>query len=159
MAQAFSSLLALLSKTPTLPASPVRLPTPATALPEPRVTDAADPSAYRPDGSVKTRGFLGAIPVGDGVATEYSIGITDNGREVDIPTLVPTLQPDQLRRLLQSIETGGPLDDDVVQAAVDFYQQRKAAQLPAFAGPFEADTTRYPTVPRVPTIGPNYPRD
>ena len=59
-----------------------------------------NPYGYRPDGTKKGRGFLGEIrtPKGD-IMTEYSIGVNLDGKEVDIPTLVPTLTKQEIEFL------------------------------------------------------------
>ena len=57
-----------------------------------------DPSMYRPDGSLKSsKGFLGPIKSKDGqIMTEFSIGIQINGKEIDVPSLVPGLTKSEI---------------------------------------------------------------
>jgi len=62
------------------------------------------PEQLRPDGSKKDRGFLGPKKVhGGGVATEYSVGVPINGKEMDIPTLVPTLNKAERTIILKDV--------------------------------------------------------
>ena len=58
---------------------------------------------YRSDGSVKSaRGFLGPVQSEDGRAmTEYSIGVQINGKETQIPSMVPGLTEDEIKSLTQ----------------------------------------------------------
>jgi len=66
----------------------------------------------RPDGTPKGKGWLGILPMTDGSGrhmTELSISVgRDNSnsriRKILIPTLVPTLSPDQLNHLLSGGE-------------------------------------------------------
>ena len=80
----------------------------------------------RPDGSKKGTGYLGELPIPgtNAVATEYSVGVNLNGKEMDIPTLVPTLSEDQKNRLLQAIGKDQPPPEDVIQAAVAHAKKR-----------------------------------
>ena len=69
----------------------------------------------RHDGSgVKGKGFLGelATPRGE-TATEYSIGVDINGSPMEIPSIVPTLNPQELQSVL-----GGNISDDVHRKAL-----------------------------------------
>ena len=63
--------------------------------------EAKDPSMFRRDGSRKSnKGFLGQVIRDDGgVMTEYSIGVQIDGKEVEIPSLVPTLTADEIEFL------------------------------------------------------------
>lgn len=57
-----------------------------------------DKSLFRQDGSAKGPGFLGPIVNERGdTATEVSIGVPIGGKEVEIPTLVPTLTEKELQ--------------------------------------------------------------
>lgn len=90
----------------------------------------------RADGSLKGDGFLGVLqrPEG-GVSSEISIGTTDvNGKEMDIPLLVPTLTPDEVSTLLSSdLSKPSTIPRGIVQKAVAFARQRVAAGKPVFA--------------------------
>ncbi len=97
----------------------------------------AGPSWLRADGTQKGMGFLGPLPSidprtgGDATSTEISIGLNLGGKEVSIPTLVPTLNQDELNLLL----SGGRPTQQIVDKAVQHYQERQRRGLPAFAGP------------------------
>ncbi|MBI2798973.1 MAG: hypothetical protein HYX63_01600 [Gammaproteobacteria bacterium] len=55
----------------------------------------------RSDGSQKGTGWLGVLKRPDGkVSSEISVGVKIDGKEVDIPTLVPTLTQDEIHTLL-----------------------------------------------------------
>ena len=80
---------------PDLPYEPGVSPTPAPA-----------PSldfGNRADGTVKGNGFLGVLQRPDGgVSTELSIGVEFDGKEMQIPTLVPTLDRNEIDYLLNT---------------------------------------------------------
>ena len=61
-------------------------------------SEVKDPSMYRLDGSKKsTRGFLGPIKDEEGrTMTEFSIGVKINGKETEIPSLVPGLTKNEI---------------------------------------------------------------
>ena len=55
----------------------------------------------RTDGAPKGKGWLGELKRPDGkVSTELSIGVNMDGREREIPSLVPTLDSGEVRYLL-----------------------------------------------------------
>lgn len=57
----------------------------------------------RPDGTKKGTGFFGEIKRPDGnVMTEISIGVGLNGKEVNIPLIVPTLDKKELNFLMRN---------------------------------------------------------
>lgn len=61
-----------------------------------------DPSMYRSDGSKKSaRGFLGPVKnkVEGGTMTEVSVGMEINGKEMEVPTMVPTLTKQEIETL------------------------------------------------------------
>lgn len=100
---------------------------------------APTPSKYgkRADGSEKGDGYFGAVKRPDGnVSTELSIGVNLGGKEVEIPTMVPTLSAEELR-LLMSAPDGQMPPETIVQKAVDFAKQRQLQGLPYFAAPGE----------------------
>lgn len=79
----------------------------------------------RPDGTAKGKGYLGPLAMKDGsnkVATEISIGVNFDGKETQIPSLVPTLSEEQKNYLLSG---GSPNDrPDIVQKAVEHAKSR-----------------------------------
>ena len=80
----------------------------------------------RPDGTPKGTGFLGELKRPDGkVSTEISIGVNIGGKEMDIPTLVPTLSESQKQWLLTH-DPSEKIPQDIVQVAVDHAKKRLA---------------------------------
>lgn len=72
----------------------------------------------RPDGTRKGNGWLGAIPHygPDGAQNGVSTELTFEAGGHQMPLIVPTLNPDQLR----SLQHGGPLTPDIAKTAIDF---------------------------------------
>lgn len=96
------------------------------ALPAAVATSGVQDYGYgnRQDGTPKGKGFLGELKRPDGgVMTEYTVGVEINGKEMDIPTLVPTLTKDEVDTLL-NIKVGEQPPDAIVQKAVDYAKQR-----------------------------------
>lgn len=88
----------------------------------------------RPDGSKKGSGFLGVLKSANGNAmTEYSIGVKIDGKERDIPTLVPTLNRSEVTTLL-NLKDGEKIPESIVQKAVDHAKMRIADGKSVFAG-------------------------
>jgi hypothetical protein len=93
----------------------------------------------RPDGTAKGTGFLGVLKRPDSsVSTEISVGVPINGREMDIPTLVPGLTSQEVNWLLTTpVENiARSLPNSIRQKAVAHAQQRIGAGL----SPFKQDT-------------------
>lgn len=92
----------------------------------------------RPDGTYKAPGFLGELKRPDGnVSTEISVGYNINGKEMDIPLIVPTLNKTELDYLLNT----DPGDKDFFKnmpkgledKAIEHAQERiKAGKSPFF---------------------------
>lgn len=95
-----------------------------------------DPTSYRHgDTSMKATGFLGPQTNQRGQATtEYSIGLPVNGKQTEMPSMVPTLTQDELKHIL----SGGELTPEIVQKAKAHFMARQSRGLPAFAGNDEA---------------------
>lgn len=103
---------------------------PATDTP----ADGADES-LRTDGTKKGKGFLGVLQRPDGkVSTEISVGVNIDGQEVEVPTLVPTLSP-QERDWLVNNDVSDPkrIPPAIIDKAVAFARQRKQQGRPYFA--------------------------
>lgn len=85
----------------------------------------------RHDGSgPKGKGFLGLLPTPDGnVATEYSMGVDINGKPMEIPSIVPTLNPQELKGIL-----GGEISASAEQKALAHALMRLKSGLSPFAG-------------------------
>lgn len=88
----------------------------------------------RPDKTKKGLGYFGELerPDGTGVMTEYSIGVPINGKEMDVPTLVPTLTPDEIRLILH-MQEGEDMPRSIVHKAIDHAHQRLSEGKPIFA--------------------------
>ena len=88
----------------------------------------------RPDKTKKGLGYFGELerPDGTGVMTEYSIGVPINGEEMDVPTLVPTLTPDEIRLILH-MQEGDDMPRSIVHKAIDHAHQRLSEGKPIFA--------------------------
>lgn len=92
----------------------------------------------RPDGSEKGNGFLGPLRRPDGgVMTEYSVGVEINGKEMDIPTLVPTLSKEQVNHIL-NMKEGDRMPPEIIDKAVAFAEKRVKEGKPVFAQPGES---------------------
>lgn len=91
----------------------------------------------RNDGSRKGRGFFGELPNKNGdVSTELSIGVDLGKGEQEIPTLVPTLTPQEKDWLIAG---NNPNDkskegEAIVKKAVDWHDKRKAEGKSPYAG-------------------------
>jgi len=86
----------------------------------------------RNDGTEKGSGFFGDLPLTDGsnrIATEISVGVNINGKEVEIPTLVPGLSDEQKAYLLD----GGKPTKEIVGIAVASAKKRMSKGKPPFA--------------------------
>jgi hypothetical protein len=78
----------------------------------------------RIDGSQKGKGFFGELKRPDGnVSTEISIGVGLNGKETQVPLIVPTLTKQELDYLLNtSVKSKTFFDkmpEAIIQKAVD----------------------------------------
>jgi len=107
-----------------------------------------NPNNLRPDNTVKGMGFLGAIPRLDNPkdsSTELSIGVDWGSGEKLIPTMVPTLDDNELKYLLSTpadkLNSVNPdLNKSITRKAVEFAKQRESKELPFFAQPDESPT-------------------
>ncbi len=77
----------------------------------------------------KGTGFLGELQLrGGGVATEYSVGVkleANDGKETDIPTLVPTLTKEEVALMVNDIiPNQKPVPKAILQKAVDYANKR-----------------------------------
>ena len=81
----------------------------AMPLPMPAPLSDITPAPERPQGLVpqprqKGPGYFGELNLpGGGVATEYSIGVNLDGKETEIPSLVPTLTEEELALMVNDI--------------------------------------------------------
>lgn len=87
----------------------------------------------RNDGTPKGRGFLGELKDSDGnVMTEYSVGVEFDGEEVEIPTITPMLDKNEIKQL-QHLREGERVPASIIHKAVRHAQMRKENGLPYFA--------------------------
>ena len=91
----------------------------------------------RPDASRKDEGFLGELKLPDGgVATEYSMqsgAVKLNGKQVDFPTLVPTLSKDEIELMRNDIiPNTKPIPEPIIQKAIKHANLRLAQKLSPF---------------------------
>ena len=69
-----------------------------------------------------------------GVATEYSVGVNFDGQAMEIPTLVPTLTPEEKNLMLKDIIPGQKkVPDEIMRKAVDHARERIGSGLSPFA--------------------------
>lgn len=88
-----------------------------------------DPSWYRQSGQRKGSGFLGELLGKDGrTSTELSVGVDFGHGQMDIPSLVPGLSPQEIQHLLG----GGDPTDAIMQKAVNHARMRMQQGLPVF---------------------------
>ena len=73
----------------------------------------------RPDGTKKGKGWLGPLksPAGHDV-TEYTIGVPIGGKEMDIPTIVPTLTKQEIAQVLSAADNDEDVPDSVKRKAI-----------------------------------------
>lgn len=111
---------------------------------------ATDQTAWdkRGDGSAKGTGFLGVLRRPDGgVSSEMSVGVTFDGKETDIPVLVPTLTRAEVETVLKTDPKNGKLPPTIVEKAAAFARKRLAAGKSPFAAPNETPDWAAPAVP------------
>lgn len=78
----------------------------------------------RADGTKKGTGFLGPLKRPDGMTmTEYSVGVNIDGKDVEIPTLVPTLTQDEIDLLL-NLPDGDKPPRAIINKAIDHARNR-----------------------------------
>lgn len=91
-----------------------------------RMTD----DTIRADGTKKGTGFLGPLKRPDGMTmTEYSVGVNIDGKDVEIPTLVPTLTQDEINLLLNLPDGDKPpraIIDKAIKHARDRIKNNKS---------------------------------
>lgn len=88
----------------------------------------------RPNGTPKGEGWLGLLKRPDGkLSTEITAGVQFNGKETDIPLIVPTLSADEVRYLLsaniRSPDFYAKLPPSIMQKAIAHATKRLAAGL------------------------------
>ena len=83
----------------------------------------------RQDDSEKGMGYLGPMKRADGgISTEISIGTNIDGKEVDVPLMVPTLDTKEIKYLLntpvKSDSFFSNMPQTIIQKAVDHANMR-----------------------------------
>lgn len=96
----------------------------------------------RPDGTPKGKGYFGEIKRPDGnVMTEISIGVGLNGKETQIPLIVPTLNKQELDALIKndpkSKDFMRRIPPSIIDKAVEHAVQRIKQNKSPYAGPDE----------------------
>jgi hypothetical protein len=87
----------------------------------------------RPDGSEKGAGFFGVLKRPDGgISTEISVGLPIGGKEMDVPTLVPTLTEDEKNWLLTH-DIKEKIPDSIMKKAKAHAEKRIKAGKSPFA--------------------------
>ena len=83
-------------------------------------------SGLRIDGTPKGEGFFGPLKLPNGgIATEFSIGVSFDGKETQIPSLVPTLTEQELNLMLNDIiPNQKEIPSSIIQKAVDHAKLR-----------------------------------
>jgi len=82
---------------------------------------------FRLDGSPKGTGFLGELKRPDGkISTELSIGVELDGQEVQVPSLVPTLNETEISHLLSGKKPTKTIINKAVQHARDRINEGKS---------------------------------
>lgn len=96
--------------------------------------DKKEDNLQRNDGTEKGSGFLGILKNSTGEdVTEYAVGIEIDGKETEVPTLVPSLTPEEVSEVLLASEGKGTLSDTIIQKAADHAADRIKSGLSPFA--------------------------
>lgn len=106
-------------------------------------------SDLRNDGKTyKGTGWLGVLRLPNGgVASEYTVGVDIDGKEVDIPTLVPTLtKAEQDMMVNDIIPNSKEIPETIMKKAVDFAKMRLANGQSVFANDGKPSASQ-PTTP------------
>lgn len=95
----------------------------------------------RNDGTPKGRGYLGQVRNARGeVMTELTVGVNMDGKETEIPTLVPTLTAEEVTYLkMLDLDKGERIPDQILEKAVQFAEGRRAQGLPVFADEYDEE--------------------
>lgn len=91
----------------------------------------------RADGTKKGTGFFGEIKRPDGsVMTEISIGVGLNGKETEIPLIVPTLTKSEMDYLLRSDTRSKTFMDRMPPSIIDKAVDHAAGRIKQGRSPF-----------------------
>lgn len=81
------------------------------------------------------------------VMSEYSVGVPIGGKEMDIPTLVPTLTHAEVDTLLH-LKEGEAIPASIIRKAAHHAYQRLSKGQPVFATDGEQNTDLFPNLKR-----------
>jgi hypothetical protein len=98
----------------------------------------------RSDGTPKGNGYFGTLPRLDDptyASGELSIGVNIDGKEMEIPAMVPGLTRDEINQLL----SGHDMPESVVRKAAAHARKRLAEGKPVWALPSEEGKTPTPS--------------
>jgi len=133
---------------------------PKVVIQTPKITTQEKPLTkddVRADGSKKGNGFLGVLQRPDGnVSTEISVGVEIDGKEVEIPTLVPTLTKEEVNYLLTNdiqnpkslFDT--PIGKSILNKSKEFAKERISRGVSPFYQEGEEKTPTTPPVNKTP---------
>lgn len=110
----------------------------------------------RPDGTPKGKGWLGELKLPDGgVATEYTMqsqAVQKDGKQIDFPTLVPTLSKEEVDQMVNDIiPNRKDIPEPIIQKAIQHAKGRIAEGKSVFADESAAAPT--PATPSAPPLG------
>jgi hypothetical protein len=109
------------------------------SMPKPSPTLPIEDFGKRNDGTSKGTGWLGVIDLGNGnVATEYtsqSQSVLVDGKQIDFPTLVPTLTKKEIEEMKKIMAAGKDAPGPVMQKAVDHALKQLAEGKSVFMQP------------------------
>ena len=101
---------------------------------------AAPNYGMREDGTAKGSGWLGElkVPGTRDIATEYSVTVEIDGKDVLLPTLIPGLSQQEVDSVLDSVKKGKLPPEAVIDKAVIYAEKRIKEGKSPFATPEEA---------------------
>lgn len=133
-----------------LPAEPKKVVLPRLSTPAERTT-----WEKRADGTEKGDGYFGVLTRPDGrVSSELSIGVNLDGKDTEIPSLVPTLSRSEVLSLLALDPEKDQTPQSIIDKAVAFARTRKQQGLPYFAQHGEQQGVDLPGVYDTPNPAP-----
>jgi hypothetical protein len=99
----------------------------------PPAAQASAPAAEQPsygkrlDGTEKGEGFLGKLKNSNGdISTELSVSYEINGKEILMPSLVPTLTDKEVKHLLDNKPPTKEMDDKIIDHAMKRIKEGKS---------------------------------
>ena len=109
------------------------------STPKPSPTLPVRDFGKRNDGTLKGNGWLGVIDLGGGnVATEYTMQsnkVRVGGQQIDFPTLVPTLTPDEVNIMKDVILNKKDIPEPIIQKAIKHANEQIKAGKSVFMQP------------------------